>query len=100
MTSSYAVDSTIDCGQKPISLHGTGDYVGGFAGYATVGWQSSLGKNENTEKSLLGTVRQLVTSLLSTDQAAGQKLLSLMGVSPSAIMGCQVYSSELTVQAD
>lgn len=100
MTSSYAVDCTIDCARKPISVHGTGNYAGGFAGYATVGWQSNLGKNENTENSLLGTVKQLVTGLLSTDQAAGQKLLSLMGISPSAIMGCQVYSNELTVEAN
>ena len=102
MTSSYAVDCTIDCQQKPISVQGTGECVDGFAGYSTVGWQSSLGASENHEKSLLGTVRQLATGLLSSDQTAGQgqQLLSLMGVSPSAIIGCQVYSSELEVKAD
>ncbi|MED9970558.1 MAG: Cna B-type domain-containing protein [Ruminococcus sp.] len=100
LTSSYAVDCTIDCQQKPVTVHGTGNYAGGFAGYATVGWQSNLGKSENNENSLLGTVKQLVTGLLSEDQAAGQKLLSLMGISPSAILGCQIYSSELNVEAD
>ena len=100
MTSSYAVDCTIDCGSDPIDIHGSGDYAGGFAGYASVGWKSTLGKDENNENSLLGTVRQLVTGLLSSDKSTGQKLLSLMGVSPSAILGCQVYSSELTVEAD
>lgn len=100
LTSSHAVDCTVDCPQQPITVHGTGNYAGGFAGYATVGWQSNLGKNENNEKSLLGTVRQLLTNLLSTDKAAGQKLLSLMGVSPSSILGCQIYSSELEVEAD
>ena len=100
MTSSYAVDCSIDCDQRDITVHGTGDYAGGFAGYATIGWQSNLGKTENHENSLLGTVRQLVTGLLSTDQSAGQKLLSLMGVSPSAILGCQIYCGELDVEAD
>ena len=100
MASSYAVDCTIDCQQKPVTVHGTGNYAGGFAGYATVGWQSNLGKSENNENSLLGTVKQLVTGLLSEDQAAGQKLLSLMGISPSAILGCQIYSSELNVEAN
>lgn len=100
MSSSYAVDCTIDCQQYPLTMHGTGSYVGGFAGYSTVGWQSSLGRTENNENSLLGTVRQLVTGLLSTDKAAGQKLLSLMGVSPSAIIGCQIYTSQSEIEAD
>lgn len=100
MTSSYAVDCTIDCPQKAVTVHSTGNHAGGFAGYATVGWQSSLGKDENTEKSLLGTVRQLLTQLLSDDPSAGQKLLSLMGVSPSALLGCQMYCGELVVEAD
>lgn len=101
MTSSYAVDCTIDCQQKPITLHGAGEYIGGFAGFASVGWQSNLGKDENTENSLLGTVKQLAIGLLaSDDKSAGQDLLTLMGVSPSAILGCQVYSSQLEVEAD
>ena len=100
MNSSYAVDCTIDCPSSATDIHGTGDYAGGFAGYATVGWQSTFGKDENNENSLLGTVRQLVTGLLSTDKSTGQKLLSLMGVSPSAILGCQINSGGLTVQAD
>ena len=99
MNSSYAVDCTIDCVDYPLSIDGSGDYTGGFAGYASVGWQSTFGKDENQENSLLGTVRQLVTGLLSTDKSTGQKLLSLMGVSPSAILGCQVDSGELTVSA-
>lgn len=99
MTSSYAVDCTIDCPQKPISIKGTGDYTGGFAGYATVGWQSDLGKNENNENSLLGTVKQLLTGVLSKDKAAGQNLLTLMGISPSAILGCQLYGSEIEVES-
>ena len=100
MTSSYAVDCTTDCQQNPLTIHGTGDYIGGFSGYSTVGWQSSLGKTENNENSLLGTVRQLVTGILSTDKASGQQLLSLMGVSPSAILGCQIYCSQSDIEAD
>ena len=100
MTSSYAVDCIIDCQQNPMTIHGTGDYLGGFAGYSTVGWQSSLGQTENNENSLLGTVRQLVTGLLSTDKASGQQLLSLMGASPSAILGCQIYCSQSEIESD
>ena len=102
MTSSYAIDCTIDCGDKPIEIYGSGDDVGGFVGYATVGWQSSLGKDDSTtnSKSLLGTVGKLVSKLTSSNPSEGQLLLSLMGISPSAVIGCQVYSSELTVKAD
>ncbi len=101
MTSSYAIDCTIDCDQNPIVLHGTGEYVGGFAGFASVGWQSNLGKDEKTDYSLLGTVKELAIGLLSSeDKSAGQNLLTLMGVSPSAILGCKVYSSSLEVEAD
>ncbi len=101
MTSSYTVDCTIDCSQNPITVHAVGEYAGGFAGFSSVGWQSNLGKDENNENSLLGTVKQLAINLLSSeDKSAGQNLLTLMGVSPSAILGCQVYSSELEVEAD
>jgi hypothetical protein len=100
MNSSYAVDCTIDCASAETAVHADGNYAGGFAGYASVGWQSTFGKDENNENSLLGTVRQLLTGLLSTDKSTGQKLLSLMGVSPSAILGCQIYSGGLTVEAE
>ena len=99
MTSSYAIDSTIDCENYSLTVNSSDNYAGGFVGYSSVGWQSSLGKEENNENSLLGTVRQLVTGLLSTDKAAGQKLLTLMGVSPSAIIGCRIYSDELSVSS-
>ena len=100
MNSSYAVDCTVDCAADTIGVSAAGNYAGGFAGYATVGWMSTFGKDENNENSLLGTVRQLVTGLLSTDKSTGQKLLSLMGVSPSAILGCQLDCGELTVSAE
>lgn len=99
MTSSHAVDCCIDCSDNDLKVQSSKDYAGGFAGYSSVGWQSSLGKEENNENSLLGTVRQLVTGLLSTDKAAGQKLLTLMGVAPSSILGCQIDSQSLEVQA-
>ncbi|MBR1482320.1 MAG: Cna B-type domain-containing protein [Ruminococcus sp.] len=99
MNSSYAIDCTIDCDSKPVTVNASKAYAGGFAGIATVGWQSTLGKDENTENSLLGTVKQLVTGLLSSDKSTGQKLLALMGVAPSAIIGCQIYSDALTVSS-
>ncbi len=99
MASSNAVDCTIDCDGKAVAVNGSGNYTGGFTGYATVGWQANLGKDENTENSLLGTVRQLLTGLLSSDKSTGQKLLTLMGIAPSSVIGCQIYSGELTVSS-
>lgn len=104
MTNSYAVDCTIECSAQgenpdaPIKIKATGDDAGGFAGYATVGWSSSLGDANDQKGTLLGTVGTLLSSLLSTD-AQAQKLLTLMGVSPSAILGCRVYSNGLEVEA-
>lgn len=99
MANSYAVDCSVDCQDDPIKINAAGSDAGGFAGYASVGWQSSLGDANENSSSLLGTVGTLVTSLLSSNPSEGQMLLSLMGVSPSAIIGCSVYSSGLEVTA-
>lgn len=99
MANSYAVDCSVDCQVYPIKINAAGSDAGGFAGYASVGWQSSLGDANENSSSLLGTVGKLVTSLISSNPSEGQMLLSLMGVSPSAIIGCSVYSSGLEVTA-
>lgn len=95
--SGVLVDDTIDCSENDLIVSAMGNRAGGFSGYATVGWLSSLGEDENNENSLLGTVRQLATSLLSTDQSAGQRLLSLMGLAPSTLLGCQIHSNTVNV---
>ncbi len=99
-TSTYAVDCTVDCGSQPLKIHGTGECTGGFAGCATVGWQSSLGADDDRSNSLLGVLDLIVTDLIAHNPTHAQMLLSLMGISPSAIIGCQVYSSQLEAEAE
>ena len=88
LANSYAINDTMEVPQMKVT--GSGSCVGGFAGIATVGWISNLGKDETTESSLLSTVKQLLNGLLSTEPAKVQMLLSLVGIQPSAILGCQI----------
>ena len=93
MANSYAVNDTISAGK--VHVTGSGNCVGGFTGTATVGWISNLGKNEVTDTSLLSTVKELLTDLLSTDPSKAQMLLSLVGIQPSAVMGCQIDGTDV-----
>ena len=97
LASSYSVDCTIDNDQAPLSVTGTGEYIGGFCGYATVGWTQSIGKP--TDSTLIGVVSSIALQLLSQNPEDAKALLSISGVSPSAILGCRIYSSSLTVKA-
>lgn len=111
LANSYTVNCTINMQQtdkdgqtiaRALSVHGSGDSIGGWAGIGTVGWVSSLGGTgnglENADDDLLATVGGLLTDLLGSDN--GDALLSLIGVAPSAIMGCQINgSSGVTVNA-
>ena len=84
---SYAIDCTID-DQTTMTVNGHGDYVSGFCGYARLGTLFGMGDYLVTSNSLLGTVKGLVTGLLGN--GSDQSLLDLGGVSPSAIMGCEI----------
>ena len=111
LANSYTVNCTINMQQtdkdgqtsaRALSVHGNGDSIGGWAGIGTVGWVSSLGGTgnglENADENLLATVGRVLTELLGSDN--GDALLSLIGVAPSAIMGCQINgSSGVTVNA-
>ena len=100
MANSYAADCTIACADHPLTVSGTDSYVGGFAGYMTAGWEAGLGKDETNSTNLVGTLTTVVKQLLQEDPAVGQKLLTLRGASPSAAVGCQIYSQALDVHAD
>lgn len=113
MANSYAIDCTINCPNAPVSVSaaaeydnnnkrvdGSGEYVGGFAGYMTAGWEAGLGKDETNDKNLVGTLTTVVKQLLQENPTVGQKLLTLQGATPSAAIGCQVYSQSLTLHAD
>ena len=96
-TNSYAVN----CGVNGnIAVNGTGSYAGGFSGISTVGWVTNLGKDEITNPSLLKTVGKLIVDLLSSDPEQAGMLLSLAGIAPSAILGCNLNCTSITVSAD
>lgn len=95
-TNSYAVN----CGVNGnIAVNGTGSYAGGFSGISTVGWVTNLGKDEITNPSLLKAVGKLIVDLLSSDPEQAGMLLSLAGISPSAILGCNLNCSSISVNA-
>ena len=102
LANSYAINPLID-DDSTITVTGTdngtddsGNYVGGFTGYAQLGSLFGLGEYLNDEYSLLSTVTGLVEGLLGNGN--NQSLLDLGGVAPSAIMGCQL-EGELTVSS-
>lgn len=99
LANSYTVNCGITMAQNSaLSVSGTGSYAGGWAGTGTIGWATNLGKDEQNDTTLLGGVTDLLKKLLASggDTSA---LLSLAGVAPSAIMGCQISSSGVTVHA-
>ena len=95
-TNSYAVN----CGASgSIAVKASGSYAGGVSGISTVGWITNLGNNEVKDASLLTTVKDLLTSLLSSDPEKAGMLLSLVGIAPSAILGCNMDCSSVSVEA-
>lgn len=95
LANSYAVNDTVSAtltvaGEKQEEPSTTGSSIGGFAGIATTGWVTNLGAGEGNNNSLLGDVKGILTGLLSQNPGQAQMLLSLVGVAPSSIMGCQV----------
>ena len=96
-TNSYAVN----CGATgSISVKASGSYAGGFSGISTVGWVTNLGNKEVKDASLLSTVKKLLTDLLSSNPEKAGILLSLVGIAPSAILGCNLNCTSITVSAD
>lgn len=86
--------STVNCSitSNALTVTASGNYAGGFAGIASLGWAADLGKGD-TKDDLLGGVVDLVVKLLSSNPGATSSLLSLAGVNPSHILGCSVNAS-------
>ncbi len=95
LASSYAVNDTIT---GTLRVSGNGSYAGGFAGTATLGWASNLGAEEVKKENLLSTVKALLLSLIGSPNS--NALLSLVGLSPSAILGVQMNCTDIQVSAD
>ena len=93
MTNAYCVNNEMIGHGKTLSVVGSGDCVGGFAGIATLGWAMNLGQGDQGQgtTSLLSTLKNVVGSLLSS---YGQDLLSLLGVGQSYILGLQFDYSQ------
>ena len=94
-TNSYAVNCGIN---GNMVVNATGSYAGGFSGISTVGWVTNLGKDEITDPSLLKTVGKLIADLLSSDPEQAGMLLSLAGIAPSAILGCNLNCTSISVE--
>lgn len=94
-TGGLANASTVNCNvisDDALTVKASGNYAGGFAGIASLGWAADLGKDD-TKDNLLGGVVDLVVKLLSSNPGATSSLLSLAGVNPSHILGCSVNAS-------
>ena len=99
-TGAQANSYLINCGiDGSVSVKATGSYAGGISGIATVGWVTNLGSKEVKDPSLLKTVNDLLVGLLSTDPEQAGMLLSLVGIASSAILGCNLNCSSITVEA-
>lgn len=96
LANSFAINNTVT---GSLAVSGTGSCIGGFAGIGTVGWITNLGADEVTKVSLLSTVRDLLTGLLSSGDGGAEMLLTLLGVAPSAILGVQMDCTSVTVAA-
>lgn len=107
MANSYAVDDSIEgavnvsaTGHEWIieNVHKVKAIVGGFAGAATVGWVTDLGRGENKNSDLLTGVNGLLNDLLTSNPAAAQDLLSLVGVEESKLLGVRM-NGDFTVHS-
>lgn len=87
LANTSAVNCTVKSTNK-FEVKATSDYAGGFAGIASLGWATDLGKSD-TKDNLLGGVVGLLEQLLSSNKDVSS-LLSLAGVNPSYILGATV----------
>ncbi|WP_238548391.1 cell surface protein [Bifidobacterium biavatii] len=79
-------------------------YAGGFTGKASVGWALDLGSADDSSKTVVKSVVNLVANLLegkALNTNNSGDLLSLAGVSPSAILGTQMDGTiDVSAQGD
>lgn len=98
LNSSYLVDVTVG-GLAEVKGE---KYVGGIAGYSTVGWASTLGEDYGSLNSgLLGFLGGVLGGVVGgTDPSKESSLLSLAGAFPSKILGATINGNNLTISAD
>lgn len=88
VASSYVIDSGIS---NLGTVSSFGNFVGGFAGYVSPGASITLGAEYTGEKDvpLLEDALNLVKKILAGEHSEKQALLSLVGISPAYIYGCE-----------
>lgn len=87
LANTAAVNCTVKSTNR-LEVSATGNNAGGFAGIASLGWATDLGKSD-TKDNLLGGVVGLLEGLLSSNKDVSS-LLSLAGVNPSYILGANI----------
>ncbi len=91
--------SLVQAGEGEPTNDNRGNYVGGFTGLATVGYGIVVGDKTN-DNTLTQTVAQLLRVVLDGGYDGNESLLSLLGVSPARILGCNVLGSDLMIKAN
>ena len=88
VASSYVIDSGIS---NLGTVSSFGNFVGGFAGYVSPGASITLGAEYTGEEDvpLLEDALNLVKEILAGEHSEKQALLSLVGISPAYIYGCE-----------
>lgn len=88
IASSYVIECRIT---NLAEVNSPGSYVGGFAGYTSPGASLSVGKEYTGEErsALLTAVLEFLKKVLGGENAEYTPLLSLVGVSPAYIYGCE-----------
>ncbi|MBR5717580.1 MAG: hypothetical protein IKX16_01005, partial [Clostridia bacterium] len=89
LANSYGINDTVD-EDSELTVTGSGDYIGGFTGYATLGSIFGFADYINDGSSLLTVVKQVVTALLGNSE--GDSLLDLGGVAAAAILGWENHT--------
>lgn len=84
LANSYGINDTVDA-DSTLIVSGTGDYIGGFTGHATLGSIFDLADYVEDGSSLLTVVKQAATALLGNSE--GESLLDLGGVAAASILG-------------
>ena len=91
--SGYIASSyVIDCSIKNLgTVSSAGDYTGGFTGYTSPGASITLNEEYTgeTKVTLLDDVFGLLKKILAGEHSEKQALLSLVGISPAYIYGCE-----------
>lgn len=92
MANSYAVDCRVSGLER---IEAVQEYAGGFTGFASLGTAISLEKYFGaSQNNLLNAIKESLGTILGGDAVKEAALLSLVGASPSELLGCTVEGSE------